>query len=170
MHTKSMTSRSCLNVRGHGILNKVIPSNRKHLCQVHRRTHRTTLLPFSTSTASPVRSPRKQKREKKPNFSEVENVALLEKIGMEKTLLMSHFQNGVTLKKNELMWRKIYDKVNAVGGNGRTVAQVKKRWKDMKQAVLERQRKSTATGWGGSLPEVPYEELVWLSSAPTPTW
>ena len=79
---------------------------------------------------------------------------------MEKTLLMSHFQNGVTLKKKELMWRKISDKVNVVGGNGRTVAQVKKRWKDMKQAVLERQRKSTATGGGGPLPEVPYEELV----------
>ena len=110
--------------------------------------------------ASPIRSPRKQKRAKKPNFSEVENVALLEEIGMEKTLLMSHFQNGITLKKKELMWRKIADKVNAVGGNGRAVAQVKKRWKDMKQAVLERQRKSTATGGGGPLPEVPYEELV----------
>ena len=52
--------------------------------------------------ASPIRSPRKQKRAKKPNFSEVENVALLEEIGMEKTLLMSHFQNGITLKKKEL--------------------------------------------------------------------
>ena len=117
-------------------LNKVISCNRKHLCQVGRRTQRTTLLPFSTSTASPVRSPRKQKREKKPNFSEVDNVALLEEIGMENKLLMSHFQNGVTLKKKELMWRNIADKVNAVGCNGRTVAQVKKRWKDMKQAVL----------------------------------
>ena len=71
---------------------------------------------------------------------------------MEKTLLMSHFQNGVTLKKKELTWRNIADKVNAVGCNGRTVAQVKKQWKDMKQAVLERQRKSTATDGGGSLP------------------
>ena len=65
---------------------------------------------------------------------------------MEKKLSMSHFQNGVTLKKKALMWRNISDKVNAVGGNGRTVAQVKKRWKDMKQAVIEGQRKSTPTG------------------------
>ena len=84
-------------------LNKAIPSNRKHPCQVRRCTRKATLLPFTASMASPVRSPRKQKRAKKPNFSEVENVALLEEIGMEKTLLMSHFQNGVTLKKNEFM-------------------------------------------------------------------
>ena len=45
---------------------------------------------------------------------------------MENKLLMSHFQNGVTLKKKELMWRNIADKVNAVGCNGQTVAQVKK--------------------------------------------
>ena len=127
-------------------LNKVISSNRKHLCQVRRCTRKATLLPFSTSMASPVRSPRKQKHVKKPNFSEVENMAISEEIGMEKTLLMSHFQNGVTLKKKELMWRTISDKVNAVGGTGRTVAQVKKRWKDMKQAVIEGQRKSTPTG------------------------
>ena len=127
-------------------LNKVISRNRKHICQVRRHTRKARLLPFSTSMASPVRSPRKQKRVKKPNFSEVENVAISEEIGMEKKLLMSHFQNDVTLKNKELMWRNIADEVNAVGGNGRTVAQVKKRWKDVKQAVLERQRKSTATG------------------------
>ena len=51
---------------------------------------------------------------------------------LEKTLLTSHFQNGVTLKKKELMWfaQKIADKVNAVGGHGRTVAHIKRRWKD----------------------------------------
>ena len=92
MRMKSMTSRSCFNVRGHGILNKVIPSNRKHLCQVRRRTRKATLLPFSTSTASPVRLPRKQKHGKTHNFSEVENVAILEEIGMGKTLLMHIFR------------------------------------------------------------------------------
>ena len=91
-------------------LNRAIPSNRKRLCQVHRRTRKAML-------HKSMASPGKQKRVKKPNFSEVENVALSEEIGMEKILLMSHFQNGVTLKKKELMWRKIADKVNALGGN-----------------------------------------------------
>ena len=58
------------------------------------------------------------------------NIILLEEIVLEKTLLTSHFQNGVTLKKKELMGQKIADKVNAVGGHGRTVAHIKRRWKD----------------------------------------
>lgn len=90
----------------------------------------------------------------------MENVVLIEEIEQEKTLLTSHFQNGITLKKKEMMWKKIADKVNAVGGHGRTVEQLKKRWKDMKAAVLERQRKSTGTGGGGPLPEVPYEDII----------
>ena len=49
---------------------------------------------------------------------------------MEKKLLTSHFQNGVKLKKKELMWKKIADQVTNVGGHGRTEAQIKTRWKD----------------------------------------
>ena len=48
-------------------------------------------------------------------------------------------QNGVTLKRKEMMWQHIVigiaDLVIVVGGNGRSVGQVKKRWKYMKSAV-----------------------------------
>ena len=60
----------------------------------------------------------KNKRLKKPKCTGAKNIVLLEEIALEKTLLTSNFQNGVTLKKKQLMWQKITDKVNAVGGHG----------------------------------------------------
>ena len=77
-----------------------------------------------------VSSPPNNKRPKKPKCTDAENTVLLEEIALEKTLLTSYFQNGVILMKKELMRQKIADKVNAVGGHGRKVAQIKKRWKD----------------------------------------
>ena len=58
-----------------------------------------------------------------------------------------HFQNGVTLKKEELMWRKVAEDVNTEDGigHGHAAIQVKKAWKNVKRAILEKQRKSTAT-------------------------
>ena len=70
-----------------------------------------------------VSSPQKNKPPKNPKCTEAESIVLLE-IALEKTLLTSHFQNGVTLKKKELMWQTIADKVNVVCGHGRTVAQM----------------------------------------------
>ena len=74
-------------------------------------------------------------------------MTLLEEIEKEKELLTSHFQNGVMLKRKDI-WQHIADSVNAVGGNGRSVRQVKKRWTDMKSAVIDRQCRSMTTGGG----------------------
>ena len=102
------------------------------------------------------------KRVKKTKCSDVKNLTLLEEIEKEKDLLTSHFQNGVTLKRKEMLWKHIADSVNAIGigGNGRSVGQVKKRWKDMKSAVIDRQRQSTETGGGCPLPEIQYEDII----------
>ena len=68
----------------------------------------------------------------------------------------------LSLKRKEMLWKHIADSVNAIGGNGRSVAvgQVKKRWKDMKSAVIDRQRQSTKTGGGCPLPEIQYEDII----------
>ena len=68
----------------------------------------------------------------------------------------------MTLKRKEMLWKHIGDSVNAIGigGNGRSVGQVKKWWKDMKSAVIDRQRQSTKTGGGCSLPEIQYEDII----------
>ena len=100
------------------------------------------------------------KRVKKTKCSDLENVTLLEEIEKEKDLLTSHFQNGVTLKRKEMLWKHIADSVNAIGGNGRSVGQVKKRWKDMKSAVIDRQRQRTKTGGGCPLQDIQYEDII----------
>ena len=40
------------------------------------------------------------------------------------------------------------------------MGQVKKRWKDIKSAVIDRQWRCATTGVGGPLPEVPYEDMI----------
>ena len=72
-----------------------------------------------------VSSPPKSKQLKKTKCADAKNIVLFEEIALEKTLPTSHFQNGVPLKKKELMWQKTAFKVNAVGGHGRTVVQIK---------------------------------------------
>ena len=47
-----------------------------------------------------------------------------------------------------------------MGVNNRTVAQVEKRFKDMKHAVLDKKRRAAGTGGGGPLPDLPFEDLV----------
>ena len=56
--------------------------------------------------------------------------------------------------------RNVAVSVNTVGGNGRSVGQVKKRWTDMKSAVIDQQRRSMTTGGGCPLPEIHYEDVI----------
>ena len=67
----------------------------------------------------------KVKRTKKPNFSDSETGKLLQEMCMERDVLTAKFQNAVTLKKKERAWEGIAERVNVVGCNNRTVAQVK---------------------------------------------
>ena len=62
------------------------------------------------------------------------------------TVRKPNFQNGVTLKRKEMLWQHIANSVNALGSNGWSVGQVRKRWKDMKSAVIDRQHRSMTTG------------------------
>lgn len=100
------------------------------------------------------------KRHRKPNWTEKEVLKMLEEISFEKTLLMSAFQNNITRAKKTLAWEQITERINAVGGNGREVEDVKKKWKDMKKAPIDRPNVMSKTGGGGKVPEVPFEELI----------
>ncbi|KAK7488546.1 hypothetical protein BaRGS_00020163 [Batillaria attramentaria] len=99
------------------------------------------------------------KRHRKPNWTDDEVVKMLEEISFEKTLLMSSFQNITRAKKN-IAWDLITERINAVGGNQRDVCEVKKKWKDMKKAAIDRPNVMKKTGGGGKVPEVPYEGLI----------
>ncbi|KAK7492181.1 hypothetical protein BaRGS_00016655 [Batillaria attramentaria] len=82
-------------------------------------------------------------RLKKPNFTEKETEVLLEEMQVEAAVIMSVFQNGVTNKKKQEAWAKITRCVNAVGGNARTVNQVRKKWKDLKKVVVQKTQDET---------------------------
>ena len=75
----------------------------------------------------------------------------------------------MTLKKKELIWRKVDEDVNTEDaiGHGHTAVQVKKAWKNVKRAILEKQRKSTATtgieGEGHS--SIPFSQFAFISYA-----
>ncbi|KAL8605241.1 hypothetical protein ACOMHN_031182 [Nucella lapillus] len=86
------------------------------------------------------------KRAKKPNFSDQEMEVLIEEVALDAKLLFSSFQNGITNAKKKFAWLRITTRVNAVGANGRTPEQIKKRWKDVKQAVIKRKQQLAETG------------------------
>ena len=77
-------------------------------------------------------------RLKKANFSDRENIRLLEDVQANCGLLTQSLKTGsVVLKKRE-MWTKIAEYVNAVGGQGRAVSAIKKRWKHMRLGQRQR--------------------------------
>ncbi|XP_076441662.1 uncharacterized protein LOC143280836 isoform X2 [Babylonia areolata] len=100
------------------------------------------------------------KRVKKPNFSDEETALMLEEISTEAACLLSAFQTGVTVKKKKEIWDRITDKVNAIGGNGRTQEQIKKKLKDLKSSVLRKKQEASRTGGGAPTPSIPFEDIV----------
>ncbi|KAL8610446.1 hypothetical protein ACOMHN_035163 [Nucella lapillus] len=100
------------------------------------------------------------KRAKKPNFSDQEMEVLIEEVALDAKLLFSSFQNGITNAKKKFAWLRITTRVNAVGANGRTPEQIKKRWKDVKQAVIKRKQQLAETGGGPPPPPLPFEDAV----------
>ncbi|KAL8589320.1 hypothetical protein ACOMHN_052323 [Nucella lapillus] len=100
------------------------------------------------------------KRAKKPHFSDQEMEVLIEEVALDAKLLFSSFQNGITNAKKKFAWLRITTRVNAVGANGRTPEQIKKRWKDVKQAVIKRKQQLAETGGGPPPPPLPFEDAV----------
>ena len=71
------------------------------------------------------------------NFQPVEDEALISAIETHKDLINAAFSGTVTFSKKTKAWKNITDRVNAVGGNEREVAKVKKRWEDLKRRAKE---------------------------------
>lgn len=78
------------------------------------------------------------KKWKKPNWSSKETEVLLEEVSVEYTLLVSQFNNSVTIKRKNAIWQRIADRVNAIGGCNRPKEACKKRWKDLKSVFMNK--------------------------------
>ena len=73
-------------------------------------------------------------------------------------LLTQSLKTGnVVLKKREA-WTRIAESVNAVGGQGREVSAVQKRWKDMR--LRQRQGLARVVDLRSPEPPVPYEDFI----------
>ena len=100
------------------------------------------------------------KRLKKANFSDRENICLLEEVQANYSLLTQTLKTGNICAKKRGAWTKITEAVNAVGGQGRAASAVQKRWKDMRDAVKNKPKAATRTGGGPPEPPVPYEDFI----------
>uniref|UniRef100_A0A4W5NBR4 Nuclear apoptosis inducing factor 1 n=1 Tax=Hucho hucho TaxID=62062 RepID=A0A4W5NBR4_9TELE len=74
-------------------------------------------------------------KKRKMNFSEREVEIIVEEIEKQKHTLVNHFNAGVTHIAKNNAWIEILQKVNAVTTCPRELAEVKKKWSDMKTEV-----------------------------------
>lgn len=76
-----------------------------------------------------------QAKKRKMNFSEREVEIIVEEMEKQKHILVNHFNAGVTHIAKNNAWIEILKRVNAVTTCQRELAEVKKKWSDLKTEV-----------------------------------
>ncbi|KAM9475393.1 nuclear apoptosis-inducing factor 1 isoform 1-T1 [Clarias gariepinus] len=76
-----------------------------------------------------------QAKKRKMNFSEREVEIIVEEMEKQKHILVNHFNAGVTHISKNNAWMEILKRVNAVTNCHRELAEVKKKWSDLKTEV-----------------------------------
>lgn len=89
-------------------------------------------------------------KKRKMNFSEREVEIIVEEIEKQKHTLVNHFNAGVTHMAKNNAWVDILRKVNAVTTCPRELAEVKKKWSDMKTEVRRKVAQARAAIEGTS--------------------
>ena len=74
--------------------------------------------------------------ERKANFSDEEMSCLQEEFGEIASVLQSRLTNSVTNKRKKHIWEAICAKVNSRGIERRTIAELKKKWAEIKSVSL----------------------------------
>ncbi|XP_041364095.1 uncharacterized protein LOC121379516 [Gigantopelta aegis] len=100
------------------------------------------------------------KRHRKANFTDTEIRVLLEEISVDhKTLFMANNQTVTNRLKGDI-WKRITAKISACGVAERTPQEAKEKWRSLKGAVLNKQKRQTKTGGGPPDKPVPYEDII----------
>lgn len=73
-----------------------------------------------------------EKKAKKRNFSDTGIHTLVGEVEARKTTLFGGHSSGITNKKKHCEWERVAASVNSVSGTERTVAELKKKWSDLK--------------------------------------
>ncbi len=91
-------------------------------------------------------------KSKKKNYKSAEIDQLLSEVEQRKSIIFSSVSGGVRGPEKNKEWEKITAAVNSVSSVPRTVAEIKKKWFDMKLDSKKRlsnlKRSMTATGGG----------------------
>ncbi|XP_035813267.1 t-SNARE domain-containing protein 1-like [Amphiprion ocellaris] len=93
----------------------------------------------------------------KGNFSETEIEVLVDEVEARKSILFGGHSSGITNKRKGTEWQHVVTSVNSVSSTERTVAEVKKKWSDLKVEAKKRvtchRQIVSATGGGRGKPE-----------------
>ncbi|XP_056015280.1 LOW QUALITY PROTEIN: nuclear apoptosis-inducing factor 1-like [Ostrea edulis] len=93
------------------------------------------------------------KKQRKPNFSDLEVEVLVDAVSINYSILYGKFSSSLTNARKTATWQQVTDKVNAVSLQcTRDVVEVKKKWQDLQSAAkkkeAERRKKMMKTGGG----------------------
>ncbi|XP_018588464.2 nuclear apoptosis-inducing factor 1-like [Scleropages formosus] len=93
-------------------------------------------------------------KKRKMNFSDREVEIIVEEIDRHKHVLVNHFNAGVTHIAKNNAWQEILKRVNAVTTCPRELAEVKKKWSDLKTEVRRKvaQARAAMDGTADSAP------------------
>ncbi|KAM4695912.1 nuclear apoptosis-inducing factor 1 [Rhinophrynus dorsalis] len=84
-------------------------------------------------------------KKRKMNFSEQEVEIILEEVEKQKHILINHFNAGVPHLTKTNAWHDILKRVNAISTCHRELAEVKKKWSDLKTEVRRKMSQARAT-------------------------
>lgn len=91
---------------------------------------------FKILSLSPIQNiMASQAKKRKMNFSEREVEIIVEEMEKQKHILVNHYNAGVTHIAKNNAWMDILKRVNAVTNCQRELAEVKKKWSDLKTEV-----------------------------------
>ncbi|XP_016098986.1 nuclear apoptosis-inducing factor 1-like isoform X2 [Sinocyclocheilus grahami] len=97
-----------------------------------------------------------QAKKRKTNFSEREVEIIVEEMEKQKHILVNHYNAGVTHIAKNSAWVEILKRVNAVSTCQRELAEVKKKWSDLKTEVRRKVAQARAAMEGtGDCSSVP---------------
>ncbi|XP_037402214.1 myb-related transcription factor, partner of profilin-like [Pygocentrus nattereri] len=106
-----------------------------------------------------------EKKTKKRKFGECEVEVLVSEVEARKNVLFGSLSSGVTNKRKFVEWQHVAAAVNSVSSTSRTVAEVKKKWSDLKVDAKKRislhRKSASATGGGkATLSPSPFHERM----------
>ena len=102
---------------------------------------------------------------RKKNFSECEVEVLISEVEARNNILFGSLSSGISTKTKKMAWEKVAKSVNDVGAESQTVADIKKKWSDIKvdvkRKVSAHRRSVGQTGSGAGVGELaPFEQRV----------